>query len=206
MNNPTPHTADNRRALSVQQPWAWLIIHGGKDIENRTWRTPYRGTLYIHAGKKIDTESYAGLVQSGIVLPPIADLKTGGIIGRVELATIANADENPWAMPNCEHWHLTKPEPVEFEKCNGSLGIFRIGDQKRVVELPAGFTIKTSKLEDPQPEAAFTATLYRDGVKLEQFSGGTRLQATAKASSHAVKLAGLPGLASITTPTCNCND
>lgn len=23
------------KAISVRQPWAWLIIHGGKDIENR---------------------------------------------------------------------------------------------------------------------------------------------------------------------------
>ena len=23
-------------ALSVRQPWAWAIIHGGKDVENRT--------------------------------------------------------------------------------------------------------------------------------------------------------------------------
>jgi hypothetical protein len=24
------------RALTVRQPWAWAIVHGGKDIENRT--------------------------------------------------------------------------------------------------------------------------------------------------------------------------
>jgi len=23
-------------ALSIRQPWAWLIVHGWKDIENRT--------------------------------------------------------------------------------------------------------------------------------------------------------------------------
>jgi hypothetical protein len=22
--------------LTVQQPWAWAIVHGGKDVENRT--------------------------------------------------------------------------------------------------------------------------------------------------------------------------
>lgn len=25
-------------ALSVRQPWAWAIIHAGKDIENRSWQ------------------------------------------------------------------------------------------------------------------------------------------------------------------------
>lgn len=24
------------RILTVRQPWAWAIIHGGKDVENRT--------------------------------------------------------------------------------------------------------------------------------------------------------------------------
>ena len=31
------------KILSVRQPWAWLIVAGHKDIENRKWRTSYRG-------------------------------------------------------------------------------------------------------------------------------------------------------------------
>jgi hypothetical protein len=30
-------------ALSIRQPWAWLICHAGKNIENRPWRTQFRG-------------------------------------------------------------------------------------------------------------------------------------------------------------------
>ena len=30
-------------ALSIRQPWAWLIVNGYKDIENRDWKTHYRG-------------------------------------------------------------------------------------------------------------------------------------------------------------------
>lgn len=37
------------KALSIKQPWASLIAHGIKDIENRTWKTHFRGTIYIHA-------------------------------------------------------------------------------------------------------------------------------------------------------------
>lgn len=29
--------------LSIRQPWAWLIVNGYKDIENRTWPTHFRG-------------------------------------------------------------------------------------------------------------------------------------------------------------------
>ena len=40
------------KALSIKQPWASLIAHGIKDIENRTWRTKFRGRIYIHASAK----------------------------------------------------------------------------------------------------------------------------------------------------------
>jgi hypothetical protein len=38
------------KALTVIQPWASAIAFAGKDVENRTWRTHYRGPLAIHAG------------------------------------------------------------------------------------------------------------------------------------------------------------
>ncbi|GAA3417649.1 hypothetical protein [Streptosporangium vulgare] len=42
------------KALSIKQPWAWAIsrravTYAGKDVENRTWTTEYRGLLAIHA-------------------------------------------------------------------------------------------------------------------------------------------------------------
>jgi hypothetical protein len=39
------------RALSIAEPWAYLIAAGFKQIENRTWRTDYRGTIAVHASK-----------------------------------------------------------------------------------------------------------------------------------------------------------
>lgn len=40
------------RILTVRQPRAWAIIHGGKDVENRTRNIAgdYRGPVAIHAG------------------------------------------------------------------------------------------------------------------------------------------------------------
>lgn len=43
------------RTLSVQQPWAYAIVHGTKRVENRAWYTDYRGPLLIHAGKTYQT-------------------------------------------------------------------------------------------------------------------------------------------------------
>src|SRR5947208_760657 len=37
------------RCLAVKQPWAWALVAGVKDIENRTWSTEYRGQIVIQA-------------------------------------------------------------------------------------------------------------------------------------------------------------
>ena len=46
------------KTLSIKQPWAYLIACGLKDIENRTWKTKYRGKILIHASFKSDNEPY----------------------------------------------------------------------------------------------------------------------------------------------------
>ena len=43
---------DMIKVLSIIEPWATLIKEKKKYIETRTWKTSYRGELYIHASKK----------------------------------------------------------------------------------------------------------------------------------------------------------
>ena len=45
------------KALTIKQPFASLIANGYKEYEFRTWKSSYRGELYIHAGKGIDKEA-----------------------------------------------------------------------------------------------------------------------------------------------------
>ena len=40
------------KVLSLIEPWATLIKEGKKVIETRSWKTYYRGELYIHASSK----------------------------------------------------------------------------------------------------------------------------------------------------------
>ncbi|HDU8694716.1 TPA: ASCH domain-containing protein, partial [Morganella morganii subsp. morganii] len=42
------------KAISIRQPWAWLIVNGHKDIENRSWRTKYRGQVLVHASQGVN--------------------------------------------------------------------------------------------------------------------------------------------------------
>ena len=37
------------KVLSIKEPWASLIMNGTKRIETRSWKTKYRGEIYIHA-------------------------------------------------------------------------------------------------------------------------------------------------------------
>ncbi len=39
------------KAISIRQPWAWLIVNGYKDVENRIWVANLRGPVLIHAGQ-----------------------------------------------------------------------------------------------------------------------------------------------------------
>lgn len=50
------------RVLTVRQPWAWAIIHGGKDVENRVRNIAgdYRGPVAIQAGLAVFEEEGGG--------------------------------------------------------------------------------------------------------------------------------------------------
>lgn len=39
------------KAISIKQPWAWLIANGYKTVENRKWYTAHRGDILVHASK-----------------------------------------------------------------------------------------------------------------------------------------------------------
>ena len=117
---------DQHLALTVKQPWAWAIINAGKDIENRSWITHYRGRLYIHAGKRIDHAALPVVAAlTDITLEP-DQLETGGLIGHVDLTAI-RPSESIWAQPDQQHWHLANPTAVSFEPMRGNMGLFRIG-------------------------------------------------------------------------------
>lgn len=77
------------KALTVQQPWAWAIIHGGKDVENRTQAYQYRGPLAIHAGKRL-SERGCNIVPD---LLDVADHAASAALGRPTLLTTYAAVE-----------------------------------------------------------------------------------------------------------------
>lgn len=124
------------KALSIRQPWAWLIIYGGKDIENRTWNTKFRGRFLVHASagctKKQWAEAVSFALKAGVIkhpadVPPINELELGCIIGSVELADCVDTSDSPWYMGH-KGFVLKNPTPTPITPYKGRLGFFEVAD------------------------------------------------------------------------------
>ncbi len=74
------------QAISIRQPWAWLVVNGYKDIENRDWKTDYRGRILIHVGRQMDPQ-WGGQMRhylEGLARCQLPQkLPGGGILGEV---------------------------------------------------------------------------------------------------------------------------
>jgi len=120
------------KCLSIRQPWAWLVANGWKNIENRTWRTNYRGRLLIHAaGGMTRGEWHACLLfvcgfAPGLVaqIPTPENLPRGGIVGEAVLLDCVQEHGSDWFCGPWG-WVLADARPLPFRLCRGRLGLFR---------------------------------------------------------------------------------
>lgn len=114
------------KALSIKQPWASLIAHGVKDIENRTWYTKHRGSIYIHVSQAKFNPNRHQLTKKQLSLaneahkqgslPSIDKLPYGAIIGEVDIIDCIRNHPSIWAEKDCWNWVLANPvlydEPI----------------------------------------------------------------------------------------------
>ena len=119
------------KAISIKQPWASLIAHGIKDIENRTWKCPekYIGTrVLIHASSTPAFSSWDTLNNEQILSKDesylkdinVCGLPLGAIIGSVEIVACTQNHSSIWAEPCTYNWVLANPilfeSPIENVK------------------------------------------------------------------------------------------
>jgi hypothetical protein len=132
-------------ALSLRQPWAWAVLTQGKCIENRQWRTTFRGTFLLHAAQGCTederTEALIWMRLHAVIrriedCPSLASLPRGGLVGRARVVDVLR--------PNCpidayppgldKRWHrrdeygfvLADVEPLPFRPYRGMPGFFEI--------------------------------------------------------------------------------
>lgn len=100
------------RILTVRQPWAWAIIHGGKDVENRVRNLAgsYRGPVAIHAGKAFDDAAWDDETMGALLIDLLnrdADVvfTPGAIIGVVDLIGVhaCTSHRGESDVPDCAH-------------------------------------------------------------------------------------------------------
>lgn len=109
------------RVLSVRQPWASLLLSGEDWCENRSWKTDYRGPLWIHASSKIETGECKlwGIDKK--------QLTTSAVLGCVELVDVFHVDDLPKRL---------KPIAAEYDLNTDVGASFVVGDYCWVVVNP----------------------------------------------------------------------
>lgn len=112
----------NVKAISIQQPWAWAIVHAGKDIENRTWSTAYRGDVAVHATRM--QKGYR--LPPGVAAPTEQELTLGAVIGLVEIVDVVMRSSSCW-FTGPLGFVLRNPRPlVQPIRCPGNQRIWEL--------------------------------------------------------------------------------
>lgn len=120
------------KALSIRQPWAWLIVQGFKPVENRNWSTKVRGEILVHAGKEVDRNFPYEIWEQVIGRKIPRDLPLGCIVGKVKIVRCVTVMESPWFFGR---YGFLLAEPVQFDvptPWRGKLGFFDV-DQRELI-------------------------------------------------------------------------
>ena len=102
------------KTLSLLQPWASLVVIGVKEIETRSWSTPYRGPLLIHASKGKAGEIFADELPFKKYITDIKILPFGYIIGKVILTDVIRIGTGALSYANDETLNKLTMEEKAF--------------------------------------------------------------------------------------------
>ena len=129
------------RAISVRQPWAWAILKGGKNVENRPRRDPWRSAVgqrvWVHASLTLGAVGDFQRVKQLVGGKPADDdltMTPGAVVGSVRITGVHIGESkkmggcdgcSPWAVSGSWHLVLAEPEPLTTPiLCRGALGLF----------------------------------------------------------------------------------
>src|SRR3990167_1433244 len=135
----------------MRQPWAWLVVHGQKDIENRDWPLPKTFTLpqriYVHAGAKPDGDNYNEIKWALIAAQRLAGEKFyaplwkliyhrkkeyasyyGAIVGEVTITGCVSHSTSKWFSGA---YGFLLADPIAYAQpipCKGRMGFWELPD------------------------------------------------------------------------------
>ncbi|MEO1957384.1 MAG: hypothetical protein ABGX03_05610 [Methylophilaceae bacterium] len=123
------------KALSLKQPYAWLIANGFLLVDDRTWGTQYRGPILIHASKGL-YESYYDYLKDSTAIPLLTKDKLGH--GGANLVLCCHPGNMPNEISHEQRVHFggvhneyfgflfEEATPMPLMPCRGKLGVFEI--------------------------------------------------------------------------------
>ena len=124
------------KCFSVKQPWAYLLLNGLKDVENRSRPLPdsmVGQRVLVHTGKQRDrdvvrwTEDF-GLPPATALVLTSNKLPTGALVGELTLTSCVEDSDSPWFF-GPYGWLVQDPyvypEPIPYK---GQLGFFDVPD------------------------------------------------------------------------------
>lgn len=120
------------KALTLRPTWAWFVVNGYKDIENRSWPTRQRGRIWIHASSsRVTRAEYERFLstcrEQGIIdFPSREEFQTGGIVGSVEIVECVNNSSSLWFV-GPYGFVLKNAQNTLFKPMKGRLGFFDVG-------------------------------------------------------------------------------
>ena len=120
------------KALTLRPQWAWFVVNDYKDIENRSWRTPVRGRVWIHASSsRVTRAEYAEFVaicrkRRIKKFPKREGFQIGGIVGSVEIVDCVDRSRSFW-FGGEYGFVLKNARKTRFKPMKGKLGFFEAG-------------------------------------------------------------------------------
>lgn len=121
------------KALTLRPSWAWLVVNGFKDIENRSWATRLRGRIWIHASSspvtRAEYENFVAICRYRRIkkFPAREDFQTGGIVGSVEIVDCVTKSRSYW-FGGDHGFVLRNARRTRRKPMKGKLGFFEVND------------------------------------------------------------------------------
>ena len=118
------------KALSIRPAWAHAIAHLGKRVENRTWRTTYRGPILIHASSTMRPEDITALEAIVGRRVDVDSLHRGAIVAIADLVDCVDAAKasSKWTFGPIA-WRLRNVRPLRHPvQASGKLGLWNATD------------------------------------------------------------------------------
>lgn len=146
------------KALSVQQPWATLLVEGEKTIEVRSRPTTHRGHLLICASKaphnifwNDPVDKVPRLMHAGCII---------GIVDLIDCRPMLKKDAKEALVPWSADAHSWIMKPVSFcrpDPIVGRLGLFEVPD-KSIVKIANDDSDWIFNYPCPQGEVKYSKT------------------------------------------------